>query len=300
MVGQHADPDIGGDQPHNLLDVAGDAPNLLAEGAYGADCGHGIHVLTAEHIRYEGDVRIAAQIVEIDTFDAEKPVAAAAVERVAFAYVEALVQTLRYDAVAETHRRNVALDGAQHVDGRCHRHGNRDLRMHAEEAAELPVPGGIVGVAHRMDVEMAGDLLARRFQNVRQANDGREDVAALEVQFLTCFRQIETPRTAVDQFLPDGLLEPFEGHADGGLLQEQPICGRRDAAFLDDHDEGAQQVPIEIVGETFKAVVGHGGRRSENVLYAYSEEWSLAQGQSPMRRSDESCSRRMSQCLNFV
>ncbi|MCY1246193.1 hypothetical protein D9M72_594020 [compost metagenome] len=71
--------------------------------------------------------------------------------------------------------------------------------------------------------------------------------------------QVEAARATVDELLPDGLFEPLERHADGWLLQQQPVGRRGYAAFLHHHDKGAQKVPVEIVGEAFQTVIGHGG-----------------------------------------
>ncbi|MCY1235992.1 hypothetical protein D9M72_486260 [compost metagenome] len=105
---------------------------------------------------------------------------------------------------------------------------------------------------------MAGDFLSGDLQYVRQPNDGREDIAALGMQAGAGIRQVEAPGTSVDELLADGLLQSFQRHADGRLLQEQAVRGGGDAAFLDKHDESAQQIPVEIVGEAFEAVIGHG------------------------------------------
>ena len=83
------------------------------------------------------------------------------------------------------------------------------------------------------------------------------------MQPLAGLREVEAARAAINQFLADGLLQPLQRHADSRLLQQKPVCRRRDAAFLDQHNEGAQEIPVEIVGEAFEAIVRHGKPRSE-------------------------------------
>ncbi|MCY1427469.1 hypothetical protein D9M71_433160 [compost metagenome] len=60
---------------------------------------------------------------------------------------------------------------------------------------------------------------------------------------------------ALQQLVPDHFLQPAHLLAHRGLRGVQPRRGRGEAAAVDDHDDGAQQVQVEERSIRFRAVI---------------------------------------------
>jgi hypothetical protein len=99
-------------------------------------------------------------------------------------------------------------------------------------------------------------LLADLAQGGADAQDRAVDVDRLLAQEAPGLGQREAARAAVDQPLAQPVLQPLERRGDRGLLQAQPFGRAGDGPGLGQHEEGAQEVPVQIAGE----LLGIGGR----------------------------------------
>jgi len=73
---------------------------------------------------------------------------------------------------------------------------------------------------------------------------------AFAVERFSGRRDSEDPRPSFNQLLAESRLEALQRLADRGLAQQKPLCGGRDAMFLDDHHKGAQKIPVELPCKT--------------------------------------------------
>src|SRR5882672_10216179 len=72
------------------------------------------------------------------------------------------------------------------------------------------------------------------------------DLLAFLPQRLAAASQYETAAVAQDQLSAECFFELLQRRSHGRLLDKQPLGGLRDAPLLRDHQEGSQQVPIQV------------------------------------------------------
>ena len=99
------------------------------------------------------------------------------------------------------------------------------------------------------DCHIPRHLFLHVTQPDRQPGDRAENLDAIVIEQAAGLGDLEDIGLAVDQPPAKPGLDPRQRIAQGRLFQAQPFGRGRDAAFLDDHHEGAQQVPVQIPGQ---------------------------------------------------
>ena len=113
------------------------------------------------------------------------------------------------------------------------------------------VEQGAGNVAGHDDADMTADLVLDIPDGGAKPENSAMNVDCLVIKQPAGSSEFEPSRFAVDQLLAESFLQALEGAGDCRLFQAQAFCGFGDRAGIGKHQESAQQVPVEITGETF-------------------------------------------------
>ena len=102
-------------------------------------------------------------------------------------------------------------------------------------------------VAGKRQRHMAGSLVLHVADDGRQPGDRAEDFLRLGIKHPPSRRYLEPAAAAGDEPLLQPFFEPSQRIRNRRLLQPEAIGCRRYPVFLHDHQEGPDQVPVEIV-----------------------------------------------------
>ena len=112
------------------------------------------------------------------------------------------------------------------------------------------VEQGAGDVAGHDDPDMPTDLVFDIPDGGAKPENGTVYVDGLIVKQASGCGELKSSRLAVDQLLAEPFFQTLESAGDGRLFQAQAFGRFGDRAGIGKHQEGAQQVPVEITGET--------------------------------------------------
>src|SRR5690606_21884445 len=118
--------------------------------------------------------------------------------------------------------------------------------------AQYLIIEGADDMARCRDRDLPGDGLPRIAEHDPEARDAAVNLDAFSIEQSPRFCQMEASRGTLDQAPGKLRFEPFERVAHTGLSQQEAVGRPGDAAFLHDHHEDVQQVPIELSTETLR------------------------------------------------
>ena len=104
-------------------------------------------------------------------------------------------------------------------------------------------------MAGERDLDMTGEVAGLLLHVLRQTGNDLEQRDALAVEPLAGGRHREMRGVTLDQAAPHMSLEPLQRVADGRLRKRKLFARSGEPAFLHDHHEGSQQVPVDFPDE---------------------------------------------------